>query len=325
MCRLFPLPALVIALAYSFNPIAAIAQDGLAGYSPFADRVMVGPDRYLWNLPLKYLAYELSLSDDQKTKVVMVQEETRKAILDLIAKAPSISRLDPLTRSKIARLERDANLTVRSGLVANQLTRLPLREVRAFLSLDIPLTAVPELKLTQEQLTKFRNLVSDLDEETTRLTKGHTGQVPEANTMLERELRELRSKAKETASSMLTETQRTAVSLANQNKRKLLVVIHDRNNKPASPEQLKSYFLCHIALGYYIDLDERPLKDAVKKSLIVSPTTKPSIELEVNDDGNYMVWVSSSNKPETCKLDIVSTEERALSDGSSTVQPRLIK
>jgi Spy/CpxP family protein refolding chaperone len=149
-------------------------------------------------VPVAALASALNLTADQKTKITAIQSKYQaesKALRPTPGGAP-----DPSSRQKMRDLTQQTTTEIEAVLTDAQKAKVPdlLKEMGMLRGIGIPLEAVGELKLTEDQKTKLADIAKQTAEKM-------QGLAPEAR----REgMQEAMKDAREKAMSLLTDAQK---------------------------------------------------------------------------------------------------------------------
>jgi hypothetical protein len=116
------------------------------------------------------LGSELSLNDDQKTKIKAIQEQTQKDLAALRPQAGAPAGNPQETAQKRRDINTKATADINAVLTDDQKTKSGplLKKLSAVQSVGIPVGVYGELKLTDDQVTKLTELSAEVTKERTQ-------------------------------------------------------------------------------------------------------------------------------------------------------------
>ena len=207
------------AIAQDATAQAPAARPGGAGQGRGQGRGGFGAPPSLSNLPVSYLTWALTLTDDQKTKIQAIQDKVRTDTQDLRKPDASGQRPDRATlQPKVQALNDQAKKDIEAVLTPAQVKKSEgaLKSAGNYNAVGIPLGVVADLKLTSEEETKLADIAAAATKEQEANQKAiadaRTAGDQQKLTDLNQARQTARTATQEKALAVLTDEQKAAVA-----------------------------------------------------------------------------------------------------------------
>lgn len=178
---------------------------------------MMGPVTAL-QLPMPVLEKALQLTEDQKSQIDQIKQDTNKARRDLQPPQPDPGSPPPdpeemrAAFDKIRALDQEANKKIEAVLSDDQKKTLSnlLMQLNDFRIVGLPGEIAPELKLTSDQVQKIHDIAMKTQKAMQQIFQGGPPQGGDPGAMRDK-MNSLHKKAHDSALAVLTDTQRQTV------------------------------------------------------------------------------------------------------------------